>query len=429
MTSWATLPVEMRAAVLDHIDHARDFVACMLASRLFYEATGETQRRMWRYAPDRSDAPNVFNSDEPVEVVVAVWNRWAHRLELDYEQIVWGPARSGRLDVLRFACAIASLTGDAQPVGPCLCLAWHECACGDPERTHAMRSRASREAVRAAAASGLTDAVLYLVNATAVLADLRPDALCAAARHAQIHVIEALFVDWLPDEEMIARMVDNALDLEHPNVVLWLHDRGWLTAEVVAPFMERLVLVAAACACMSEFEGVWRLLVSRKPDSVRRWWRATMLRASHTGNVGALDWLLNNLPDPGMPSSSQSANIASHALVTAIEYGHVDAATLLRERGVTLSLPRFQCALRQAKDNGCADAIVPICASFHDPAFMGDGSRLVECACAMDHADLLAFACDRFGPHLAQYARRSARAYGLDKCAAVLLWLDQHFPA
>lgn len=429
MASWPMLPVEMRAAVLAHIDDARDFAACMAASRLFYEATTDVQRRMWRYTPDRPNAPNVFASDEPVEVVVAVWSRWAHRLELDYERIVWGPARSGRLDVLRFACAIAGLTDDAhQPVGPCLCLAWHECACGDPKQTHAMRYKASREAVCAAAASGHTDAVLYLVNATTASADLRPDALCAAARHAQIHVIEALFVDRLPDEEVIARMADSALDLDHPNVVLWLHDRGWLSAEIMTPFLERLVLVAATCACVSEFGGVWRLLVSRKPDSIRRWWRAAMLRAGHTGNVGALDWLSTHPPDPGMPPSSQSANVASHALAAAIEHGHLDAATLLRARGTKVSLPLFQCALRQAAANGCADAIVSLCASFYDPAFMEDGSRLVECACAMDHVGLLAFVVDRFGTHLVPHARHSARASGHGKGGAVLAWLDQQFP-
>nr|UMO78497.1 hypothetical protein [Pandoravirus belohorizontensis] len=153
-----------------------------------------------------------------------------------------------------------------------------------------------------------------------------------------------------------------------------------------------------------------------------------MLRAGHTGNVGALDWLSAHPPDPGMPPSSHSAAIASHALVAAIEHGHLDAATLLRERGATLSLPLFQCALRQTRANGRADAIVPICTSFYDPAFMEDGSRLVECACAMDHVGLLAFACERFGPHLAPHARRSARAHGNDKCGAVLSWLDQRFP-
>ncbi|QBZ81419.1 hypothetical protein pclt_cds_832 [Pandoravirus celtis] len=427
--SWAMLPIEIRAAVLDHIDNSHDFVACMLASRLFYEAATETQRRMWRYAPDRPDAPDVFGSDEPLAVVAAVWNRWAHHLDLDYDEIIWGPAQSGCVEVLRFACAIVGLTSDAQPAGPCLCPKWRECACGDSKQTDVMRSDAFIHAVYAAAASGHTDAVLYLINVIAALTDLRPHALCTAASHAQIHVIEALSVDRPPDRKTIVQMIDNALDNEHPNVVLWLYDHGWADAEVMAPFLERLLLVAASCACASDFEGAWRLLVLREPDSVRRWWRAAMLKAGSSGNVGALGWLLDNPPGTGMPPSSSSANVVSHALIRAIEHGHLDAAVLLRERGATVSLTMFQCALRWATTDGHADAVVPLCEAFYDPAFMKGGHRLVECACEVDHVGLLAFACERFGPHLAVHAWRWARASANCKGGRVLLWLDKHFPS
>lgn len=429
MATWATLPVEMRAAVLDHIDNSHDFVACMLASRLFYEAATDTQRRMWRYAPERPNAPNVFNSDEPLGVMAVVWNRWAHRLDFDYEQIIWGPAQSGRVEVLRFVCAIVGPAGGAQPTGPCLCSRWRKCACDDPKRIDEMRCNAFRDAVYAAAASGHTDAVLYLMNVIAALADLRPHALCAAASHAQIHVIEALSMDRPPDRKTIVQMVDNALDHRHPHVALWLHDRGWADAEVIAPFLARLLLVAASCACASDFEGAWRLVVLREPDSVRRWWRTAMLKAGPSGNVSALGWLLGSPPDTGMPPSSSSASVASHALIGAIEHGHLDAAVLLRERGATVSLPMFQCALQWATTNGHADAVVPLCEAFYDPALMKGGHRLVECACEMDHVGLLAFACERFGAHLAVHAWRWARASANCKGGRVLLWLNKHFPS
>ncbi|AGO84980.1 hypothetical protein psal_cds_891 [Pandoravirus salinus] len=426
MATWSALPVEMRAAVLAYINSVHDFVACMTASASFYEATTDTQRRMWRYTPDQRKPPNVFDTDEPIEVMAAVWSRWAHRLDLDYEQILRGPAQSGRLDVIRFACTIAGLAGGARPTGPCLCPRWHKCACGDPKQVGMMRHEACRDALYAAAASGHTDAVLYLINnTTAAPADLRPHALDAAARYAQIHVVEALAVDPMLDQETITRMVDDALNFEQPKMVFWLHDRGWLSADAVAPYLEWMVLVAAACACAPEFESTWRLLSSRKPGSIRRLWRAAMLKAGSRGNVGVLGWLLDNPPDPDASSSSSGANVASHALLAAIEHGHLDAANLLRGRGAKVSLPMFQCALRQATTNGYADSVVPICVSFYDAAFMEGGYRLVECACAVDHVGLLGFAIERFGAHLALHARRSL---GTDKNGAALLWLDKYFP-
>lgn len=429
MTTWAGLPIEMRAAVLERVESARDFAACMASSRLFYEAASDTERRMWRYAPDRTGAPNVFDSDEPVAVVAAVWRRWARRLDLDYEHIVDGPAQNGRLDVVRLAWAIAGLADGAPAPVRCLCPQWRMCACDSPKDAQAMRHKAAGEALCVAAGAGHLDVVFYMISASAALVDARSHALCAAARHAPIDVIEALLGAWAADDETIARMVDHALDFDRPEVVIWLHDSGWLTAEAAAPFLARLVLVAAACARASDFESAWRLLAARDPDLGRCWWRATMLRAGHTGNVDALAWLLDSPPDPGMPPSSPSANNASYALIGAIEHGHRDAALLLRDRGVSVSVTGLACALRQAKANGHGDAVVPLCEAFCTAASAEAGYRLAECACAMDHADLLAFACDRFGPHLAPHARRSARAYGSGKCSAVLLWLDQHFPA
>ncbi|QBZ81418.1 hypothetical protein pclt_cds_831 [Pandoravirus celtis] len=430
MTTWTTLPVEMRAAVLAHIDGARDFVACMATSRLFYEAATDTQRRMWRYTPDQREPPNVFDTDEPVEVMAAVWNRWARRLCVDHGTVMLGPARRGRVDALVFACAITGIPDGDKPADVCLCPLYmrdlgYACECDNLCERQETRRQAVEYAAVGAAGHGHVAAVLYLVDIHNRLGGLLSDVLCTAAKAGRMDIIEAIIARHNVDAPTFTHVAESAVTASRPDVMFWLHDRGLLTDAAAGLVAEQLVRTAAGDGHLSALARAWTLL---PPHSARRdaaLWARALIRASQGGRTDVLAWLLDDARRLDGGNTNDAPDVMKRALCDAIACGHVDAVSFLCAQGVSLGSSQLAGALKHMiKWRGGAHNVAPMCERLAQSGLLGNGLFLAEVACRTDHAGLLAFATDRFGPHLAAEARRYLCLYSSPRVSA---WLDEHF--
>lgn len=430
MPSWASLPIEMRAAVLYHVDGARDFAACMMASRLFHEAASDIDRRAQHYTPDQSSPPNVFDSDEPVGVVAAVWDRWAHRLDLDYDQILSGPARRGRLDVLRFACNVTGTVDGIKPAGLCLCPRWREsdqgfCCCTDASDQSDVRYCAAREGMIMAAEHGHVDATLYMGDILIALGGTRSPAFTRAAETGNVNVIEAILAVQEVGDWVVHRAVTNAIHAGHAEVALWLRDKGWLSDADIAYFSEAMALSASCHGDVPALARAWALLPPPESRRNRTLWTRVLVNALTFDHTGALAWVLDHASYASETERIDGAGGENPVLCMAVAKGATSIATFMRCRGASLNDRQFARALRFAIDEGYGYAAVAVCECFADSAALGDGRLLVECACAVDHVDLVAFVCGRFGRRLVAHARRRARHH---QSARIACWLAEHHP-
>lgn len=235
LTSLEDLPVEMRRAIVLRIKDPRDMWACVSALRLFREALTVDERRVCRYGPG---GDNVFDSDAPLDVVADAVDCWGDRLGLDYERVLVGPARRGRMDLLRYAWE----TFVEGPAGAAFSPA---CACADPGRcrcediTMRIQADAAIKAGVAAARANQAETALYLWPR--IYEDLDDDGgpiLEAAAAAGDLGAIEAIMatVDDVHyvGEYTIGGMVRSSVAAGHSHVAFWACKHMLLMPDVIA---------------------------------------------------------------------------------------------------------------------------------------------------------------------------------------------------